>query len=227
MSVRPPRSAEPADATSERASLEDPPPPRKRDRGFLSFLGELPVLIVVAFALAILLKTFVVQAFYIPSGSMEPTLEPGDRVLVNKALYSPDRGDIVVFEDPADGAGPDQGLVGGVLHWLSEGLGFARPGSEDFIKRVIGVPGDEIRIRGDIVFLNDEPLDEPYVTEEARASMTNYGPVTVPAESLFVMGDNRGDSNDSRAGLGFVPLDKVVGGAFVTIWPPSRVGWAH
>jgi signal peptidase I len=207
-----------------RGSGENPPAP---DRGSFAALKELPVLVVLAFALAIVLKTFVVQAFFIPSGSMEPTLLPGDRVLVNKVLYHPQRGDIIVFEDPHPGTQPDRGVVGGFVHWLSQGLGFALPADEDFIKRVIGMPGETLEIRDHAVLIDGRPLPEPYLTEEAKRSMGDYGPVTVPPDALFVMGDNRGDSDDSRASLGFIPLDKVIGHAFVTIWPPSRFGWLH
>jgi signal peptidase I len=195
------------------------------DKGLLGFLRELPVLIVLAFVLAILLKTFIVQAFYIPSGSMEPTLMPGDRVLVSKVLYHPERGDIIVFQGP--GPEPDRGLIGGFLHWLSEGLGFARPPNEDYIKRVIGLPGENVEIRDHTVYIDGQPLAEPYLTRAAKLSMGDFGPVQVPPDSLFVMGDNRGNSNDSRAGLGFIKESRVVGGAFVKIWPPSRMGWLH
>ena len=198
---------------------------KQGDKGFLGFLRELPVLIVLAFVLAILLKTFVVQAFYIPSGSMEPTLMPGDRVLVNKVLYHPARGDIVVFQSP--GPQPDRGLVGGFLHWLSEGLGFARPANEDYIKRIVGLPGESVEIHDHTVYIDGQPLAEPYLTRDARLSMGDFGPVQVPPDSLFVMGDNRGNSNDSRAGLGFISESRVIGGAFVKIWPPSRMGWLH
>lgn len=194
-------------------------------RSVLAFFQELPVLIVLAFALAILLKTFVIQAFYIPSGSMEPTLVPGDRVLVNKVLFEADRGDIVVFENPNSGEQPDRGIIEGFLHWLSEGLGFARPEDEDFIKRVVGLPGETVEIRRHTVYVDGKALDEPYLTRDAVRSMSDYGPKTVPPDALFVLGDNRGASSDSRFSLGFVPLDKVVGEAFVTIWPPSRIGW--
>jgi signal peptidase I len=232
VSQRSPGSPEPADAPPRRSTwtqqVSQPPPEPPRERkGVLSFLRELPVLIVLAFVLAIVLKTFVVQAFYIPSGSMEPTLEPGDRVLVNKAFYTPHRFDIIVFADPKGRPGPDRGIVGGFLHWLSEGLGVAQPADEDFIKRVIGLPGERIEIRDHVVYADGRPLTEPYLTTEARRSMGDYGPVTVPNDALFVMGDNRGNSNDSRAGLGFIPLDKVIGGAFVTIWPLSRATWLH
>jgi len=195
-----------------------------------SEIGQDPfvlLLLTFAFVLAVVLKTFVVQAFYIPSGSMEPTLNPGDRVLVNKAFFTPHRYDIIVFSDPHGASGPDRGLIGGFFHWLSEGLGVAHPEDEDFIKRVIGMPGETVKIRNHVVYVNGNPLTEPYLTPDARASMADYGPITVPDDSLFVMGDNRGNSNDSRAGLGFIPLDKVIGGAFVIIWPPSRMSWVH
>ena len=219
---RPPGSVEPA-----RTEAPEAAEPTEEQHGFFSFLRELPVLIVLAFVLAIVLKTFVVQAFYIPSSSMEPTLFPGDRVLVNKALYSPDRFDVIVFADPQGRPGPDRGLVDGALHWLTQALGVEQPEDEDFIKRVIGLPGEEVKIREHIVYVDGVALTEPYLTTRARRSMADYGPVTVPDDSLFVMGDNRGNSNDSRAGLGFIPVDKVIGGAFVRIWPLSRLGLVH
>lgn len=191
--------------------------------GVLAFFRELPVLIVIAFALALLLKTFLIQAFYIPSGSMEPTLMPGDRVLVMKAFDTAERGDIVVFEDPKPGRQPDRGIVGGFLHWLSEGLGFARPADEDFIKRVVGLPGETVELRNGTLYIDGVETPEPYLT--GRPDKRDYGPKKVPEGKLFVLGDNRLNSNDSRFGLGFVPTDKVVGEAFVIIWPPSRIGW--
>jgi signal peptidase I len=218
-----PGSVEPAARTWDSPADEaTPEPPR---RGILSVLRELPVLIVLAFALAILIKTFVIQAFFIPSGSMEPTLSPGDRVLVLKVLDEPSRGDVVVFADPLGRAGEDRGLVGGFVHWLSETLGFARPEHEDFIKRVIGLPGEVIELRNGRLFVNGHRVPEPYLA--GRSDTRDYGPVEVPPDSLFVLGDNRLNSNDSRFGLGFVPTDKVIGRAFVIIWPPSRVGWVH
>jgi signal peptidase I len=207
----------------------DHPNEREDDQGShgaLSFLRELPILIVLAFALAIVLKTFVVQAFYIPSASMEPLLLPGDRVL-NKVLYHPHRGDVIVFEDPHPGPEADRGLVGGVLHWLSQGLGFAQPSDEDFIKRIVGMPGETVEIHAHHVLIDGQSLDEPYLTRAARQSMGDFGPVQVPDDALFVMGDNRGNSDDSRGSLGFIPLSKVVGRAFVKIWPPGRSGWLH
>lgn len=196
---------------------------REPGGGAIAFFRELPVLVIIAFALAIVLKTFFVQAFYIPSGSMEPTLKPGDRVLVMKAFDTQRRGDIVVFEDPKPGRQPDRGVIGGFLHWLSEGLGFARPADEDFIKRVIGLPGETVELRNGKVLVDGEQIDEPYL--HGPVDTRDYGPVMVPEGKLFVLGDNRLNSNDSRYGLGFVPQGKVIGEAFVIIWPPSRIGW--
>ena len=198
---------------------------RHKDGGILGFLGELPVLVILAFALALLLKTFVVQAFFIPSGSMEPTLMPGDRVLVQKLFDEPHHGDIVVFENPNPEAHPDRGIIDGFFHWLSEGLGFARPEDEDFIKRVIGLPGDTVEIRRGELFVNGLKTRQPYLRRPLDTR--DYGPKEVPPDSLFVLGDNRLNSNDSRFGLGFVPVDRVVGKAFVVIWPPSRLGWLN
>lgn len=173
--------------------------------------------IVIAVIMALFIRTFVVQAFKIPTGSMEPNLLIGDHLLVNKFVFAPTvsgleravlpirdvrRGDVVVFKYPED---PER----------------------DFIKRVIGLPGETVEIRDHTVYANGEPLPEPYLTPEARASMLDYGPVKVPTDSYFVLGDNRGHSGDSRFGLGFIPRDKVVGEAFVIVWPPSDIGLLH
>jgi signal peptidase I len=191
------------------------------------FVGSTPFLILVALGIAILVKTFLVQAFYIPSESMVPTLEVGDRVFVNKLVYDfgdIGRGDVIVFENPHSEQLQDREPIGAFLHWLGEGIGLAQPADEDFIKRVIGLPGETIEIRDDVVYIDDEAIDEPYLTEAARANNGDFPARVVPADSLFVMGDNRGNSADSRFGLGFVPFDKVIGRAFVVIWPPSHLG---
>ena len=213
--------------TTERESLEAPEPkgdpkhaPKKHRNPVTQFLGELPGLIVMAFVLALLIKTFLVQAFFIPSGSMEPTLVPGDRVLVLKVPYyfsEPDRGDIIVFEDPDPSGVPDRGLVDGFFHWMFEGLGVQRPDSEDFIKRVVGTPGDVVSGREGQVYVNGEPIDEPYLTQPTD----DFPKTKVPPGELFVMGDNRGNSLDSRFSLGFVPIDNVIGKAELIIWPPG------
>ncbi len=193
--------------------------------GPLAFLRELPGLVLLALVLAFVVKALFVQAFYIPSGSMEPTLLPGDRVLVNKIpyyLHDPARGDVVVFEDP-HARDREEGWLGRVLHWFTEGLGLTRPAHEDFVKRVIGLPGDVVEGKRGRVYVNGRPLPEPYLTGRTRP----FEAVEVPPDRLFVLGDNRGASNDSRFGLGFVPIENVIGKAFVVIWPPSRAGLIH
>jgi signal peptidase I len=201
---------------------ETPAPSRVR-----RFVGSTPFLVLVAIFVAIVVKSFLLQAFYIPSASMVPTLEIGDRVFVNKLAYDIGdigRGDVIVFENPNPEAVPDRGVVDGFLHWLGEGVGFAQPENEDFIKRVIALPGETIEIRDDVVYINGLPLDEPYLTEAARQANGDFPVTEIPQGELFVMGDNRGNSADSRFGLGFVPMDKVLGKAFVVIWPPSHIG---
>ena len=219
MTERPSGSEEPSGGFT----LSEPRPTEPEDRG--SFLHELPILFVIALALAIVLKTFVVQAFFIPSGSMEPTLEPGDRVLVQKVVYGPDRGEVIVFSGPQGRHGPDRGSVGGFVHWLSCTLGIERPEHEDFIKRVIGLPGETVELRDGRLYVDRVQIPEPYL--KGAVDTRDYGPVKVPQGALFVLGDNRLNSNDSRFGLGFVPVDKVVGRAFAIVWPPSRIGWIH
>ncbi len=216
--------------TPERESLEAPEPnaeTKKPHRNpILQFMGELPGLILLAFILALLIKTFLVQAFFIPSGSMEPTLMPGDRVLVLKVPYyfhHPRRGDIIVFEDPDPKKQTSRGVVGGFVHWMFQGLGVQKPENEDFIKRVIGLPGETVWAEGGGVYVDGTKLEEPYLTQKTE----DFPHTEVPDGELFVMGDNRGNSLDSRFGLGFIPLNKVIGKAEVIIWPPGRAGLLH
>jgi signal peptidase I len=221
------------DGTGDEPSPEAPSTPEPDDRASPGpgrarrFVGSTPFLVLVAIFVAIVVKSFLVQAFYIPSASMVPTLEVGDRVFVNKLAYDIGdigRGDVIVFENPNPDAVPDRGLVGGFLHWLGEGIGFAQPENEDFIKRVIALPGETIEIRDDVVYIDGEPLDEPYLTAAARRANGDFAITEIPEGKLFVMGDNRGNSADSRFGLGLVPVDNVLGRAFVVIWPPSHMG---
>lgn len=161
------------------------------------------VLAGMAFVLALGIKTFVVQPFVIPSGSMEPTIEIGDRVLANRFIYrfnEPGRGDIVVFEP-----------------WQA--------GQADLIKRVIAVGGETIAMGGDGRFtINGNPIDEPYLTPANRRTQPGrFLPMRVPAGSVFVMGDNRNNSGDSRFN-GSVPVSRILGKAFVIYWPPARMG---
>ena len=203
----------------------DPPTSRRaassqRRSGSGSFLRELPVLLLIALVLAFLLRTFVIQVFYIPSSSMEPTLSVNDRMVVEKITYlfrDPVRGEIVVFEGEELGeVDPDATAGERFVRVVGQFLGVVPASARDFVKRVIGLPGDVIRIEEGVVYVNDVPLEEPYVAFE---DPSDFGPVTVPEDALFFLGDNRPNSSDSRRGLGFVPLDKVVGRSAAIIWP--------
>jgi signal peptidase I len=232
-----PHPAVGSDDVHEPRPIQDPsatPPSNERDRtdhGW-HFLREFGVLTFIALVIAILIKTFLIQAFFIPSGSMEPTLKPDDRILVNRLAYrfgDIERGDIIVFADPTP-TPQERGVIGGLLHWLGEGIGVVRPADDDFIKRVIALPGETWEMRDGITYVDGRKLDEPYVNQ-ADLDTRSFGPETVPDGMLFVMGDNRNHSGDSRfpppSGLGYIPIDRVIGQAFVIIWPPSRAGWLH
>jgi signal peptidase I len=211
-----------------------------------SFWKELPVLVVIALVLALVIKTFLVQAFYIPSASMEDTLQGGpefpggptaghpyDRVLVNKLVYdfrSPRRGEVVVFKKPP--GWPNESTlttpsnpVARLFHDVGSAIGVSPSGGSDFIKRVIGVAGDHVACCNaqHQITVNGHALVEPYIdltSEDASQHEAAYTPfhVTVPPGELFVMGDHRDDSDDSRVN-GFVPVSDVIGRAFLVIWP--------
>lgn len=210
---------------------------RRRRRKQLPFWQELPLLVVIAFGLALLIKTFLLQAFFIPSGSMENTLLIGDRVLVNKVVYDlrdPRRGEVVVFRG-TDSWAPETSLdpPGSALIKIGRALGslvgVAEPDEKDFVKRVIGIPGDTVQCCDELgrVLVNGEALDEPYVFENNPIEQREFGPITVPAGRLFVLGDHRGLSQDSRAYIGdqwsgTIREDQVIGQAFATVWPVSH-----
>jgi signal peptidase I len=207
-----------------------------------SFWKELPILVAVAVGLALLIKTFLLQAFYIPSGSMQNTLAIGDRVLVNKLVYDfrdPHRGEIVVFngngtgfENVAENIPPQPGNV--LQRGLRDVQGFlglgGNPSEHDFIKRVIGVGGDVVECPaskpGDPgsclhVTVNGKALDESSYLFEDNHQV--FPATTIKKGYIWVMGDHRGSSSDSRVN-GQVPVSHVVGRAFVTIWPFGHVG---
>lgn len=179
-------------------SSEGRRPATKKGGGALEYL----VILLVSFALVFgFVRPFVMEAFWIPSGSMIPTLEIGDRVLVNKFIYrftDPKRGDIIVFESVDNS-------------------------NEDLIKRVVGLPGDKIAVRGGKLFVNGEPQKEPY-TNKKLPDRSFYAQTTVPKNHVFVMGDNRGNSADSRV-FGPLPEKNIEGEAFLRFWPPDRIGW--
>lgn len=191
-------------------------------------LRELPVLFFVALTIAFLVKTFLAQAFYIPSGSMLPQLELYDRVVVSKLAYKlhdPNRGDIVVFDAPANGfrkPEPERNTVQRFLHELGESLGVLRPSTDEFIKRVVALPGETVEGHDGKVWIDGRELREPYLPPGTTTS--TFARRTIPEGRLWVMGDNRGNSADSRV-FGPIPQDTVVGRAVVRVWPPSRASF--
>lgn len=184
-------------------SVDEPPYESRRNRRAAkrrSGALELLLIAVLAFGLVFgVVRPFIVEAFVIPSGSMIPTLQIGDRVLANKFIYDftdPEKGDVVVFESVE-----------------MEG--------QDLIKRVVGAPGDTVEIRNNTLYVNGEPREGSYTNGESGDGLPQ-GQVEVPEDSYFVMGDNRGNSADSRA-FGPVPEENLEGEAFVIFWPPTHL----
>ncbi|MDX2375572.1 signal peptidase I [Microbacterium sp. LRZ72] len=217
-------------------------PPRSRRRGLLVLLRDVVVIVLVAVLVSFLVKTFVVRSFYIPSGSMENTLLVDDRILVDEItprFGGYDRGDVVVFRDPGGWlpaqAEPVRAPLVEAGEWLLSLVGLAAPDSDDhLIKRIIGLPGDQVVCCNAIgqITVNGSPVDESaYLrlpTGETAASADAFD-VEVPDGSIWVLGDNRYESRDSRynqeqPGRGFVPLDNVVGRAFLITYPFDRLG---
>ncbi|MEU4687855.1 signal peptidase I [Actinoplanes sp. NPDC023714] len=221
--------------------------PSRRRRGVIRrkempLWQELPLLLVVAFCLAVLIRTFLVQAFYIPSGSMENTLQIKDRVLVNKVVYDmrdPLRGEVVVFRGTDDWAPEVTETVSNTFvaklgRTIGDLVGVSRPGERDFIKRVIGLPGDKVACcdeQGRIT-VNGVGIDEPYIAEGFNSDLNQppipgqctsrrFAELTVPAGQMFVMGDHRSVSQDARC-QGPVPIENVIGRAFVVVWPSDH-----
>lgn len=215
---------DPTRDTAAPASEDDAEPHEKRKKQLPLWL-EFPLLIAAALLIAVLIKTFLFQAFWIPSASMEDTLQIYDRVLVSKLSYEVSdiaQGDIIVFDDPRAGfEQPDEDALERAIRNLKESIGLSTPQSE-FIKRVIGLPGDVVEGKDGGVFVNGARLTEPYL-KEPNIPIPPFGPVEVSEGMLFVMGDSRRASQDSRF-FGPIPIDDVVGKAFVRIWPPSRAG---
>lgn len=209
----------------------------ERPRKKRPFWQELPILLVIALVLSLGIKTFFVQAFSIPSGSMEQTLAIGDRVLVDKFTpwfgAEPERGEVVVFRDPGgwlEGTPTTSGdSVTGTVQKVLSTVGLMPSADEkDLIKRVIAVGGDTVECAaGAPLKVNNVALDEPYLFPGSTPCDNDpVGTVTVPKGKLWVMGDHRNNSRDSRwhhneTGDGFVPVDNVVGRAFVVAWPLS------
>jgi signal peptidase I len=188
-------------------------------------LVELGILLVVALVLSLVVRANVAQAFYIPSGSMEPQLEVGDRVVVSRTAYrlhDVHRGDIVVF--PAPGSSelddPDP-LPKRVVKDVLAGVGLRHSG-EDLIKRVVALPGETVGAQDGHLVIDGRQLLEPYLSDEVVTS--DFGPLVVPEGHVFVMGDNRGNSQDSRV-IGPIEIGSIVGRAVARVWPPDRTAF--
>lgn len=158
--------------------------------------------VVIAVLLAVVIRVFLFQFFVIPSASMEPTLTEGDMIAANKIVYrfsEPKRGDIIVFKYPLDP-------------------------KRDFVKRLIGLPGEKLQIKNSTLYINDKVTPEPYLPKSLE--FQDYGPVTVPKDKFFMMGDNRNDSLDSRS-WGEMPRENIIGKASFIYWPINRIKILH
>jgi signal peptidase I len=232
-------SPEPAVDSDPDPDRQQPDPEAEHSgSGLFAAIREVALVLVIALGLSLLIKTFFVQAFYIPSESMQTMLEPGDRVLVSKLTPGPftlHRGDVVVFADPGGWLGePEPQHSGPVSSAVRSGLTFVgllpSDSSEHLIKRVIGLPGDTVTCcdpSGHVV-VNGRAINEPYLYPGNRPSDVDFS-VQVPAGRLWVMGDHRSLSQDSRFNRdhhdGTVPIGDVVGRAFVVVWPLGRMHW--
>ena len=205
-------------------SVADP----TRDRNWIRGLVELLVTVAVAVGAAFLIQAFLVKPYRIPSSSMVPTLEQGQRILVNRLATHPGVGDVVVFHPPS-GANNDFAAQCGDPE---QGPGHAQPcdrptqqpSSQTFVKRVVGLPGDTLKISQGDVYRNGVKESGSYIQACTDASMCTFPQtITVPKGDYFMMGDNRGDSDDSRY-WGPVPQSWIIGAAVFTYWPPGRIG---
>lgn len=167
----------------------------------MRFLFELVEIMLIAFALSWVLRTYVIEARKVPTGSMLPTIQLEDRVIVDKFFFKRidkiSHGDIIVFHPPP-----------------------SAHATEDFIKRVVGLAGDKLEIRNRTTYINDQPLYEPYVLEKSK---NDFGPIVIPADTVFVMGDNRNNSADSRE-WGFLPVQNITGRSLFRYWPMDQIG---
>ena len=181
-----------------RDMYEEVTPQAREKDSFISFLKELPALILTAVIIAVVIKWLIIQPFYIPSQSMEPTLVPEDRVLVSKFIYrfvEPKPGDVIVFVAPNEGG-------------------------KDFIKRIVATEGDTVKVIDGQLFINDKTAQQDF--ETMPGDYSNWGPETIKQDHVFVMGDNRPNSLDSRV-FGQLPENAILGRAFMVYWPVDRV----
>ena len=223
------------------APPHDPGAPHRR-RGLWPFVRDVLIIVLIAVVVSFLVKTFVVRSFYIPSGSMQQTLQIEDRILVDELtprFGGYERGDVVVFRDPGGWLPatpePERSALVEAVDWAMSVVGLSAPDSKDhLIKRIVGLPGDHVvccNALGQLT-VNDVPIDEAaylnLLNGESAPEEVEFD-VVVPEGSLWVLGDNRDHSRDSRynqdqPGKGFVPLDNVVGRAFLITWPLERIG---
>lgn len=200
---------------------------RRRSRA--SRATEFVGIAAVAVGLAFVVQAFLVKPYTIPSASMEPTLEIGQRILVNRISGGPHLGDIVVFHPPRDYGGgcldQNEGQnAAGQPGARACGVAQASPSSQAFVKRLVGLPGDRISIRDGHVIRNGVPERDPYVRPCIGSAICNFpGTITIPRGEYFMMGDNRGQSDDSRL-WGPIRQSWIVGDAFFSYWPPARIG---
>ncbi len=169
-----------------------------------NFIKDIVLPIIIALVIVVILRHFVIGMYFVPSGSMIPTLQLNDHVVVTKFSYQlnePERGDIIVFKYPPN---EEQGLK-----------------EVFYVKRLIGLPGEKLEIKDNTVYINDKPIKETYLN--TGTDMPDYGPITIPEESYFAMGDNRNHSSDSRI-WGYVPKHDLVGKAQIIYWPFNRIG---
>ncbi len=175
-----------------------------------------------ALVIAVVVKTFLMQPFWIPSVSMEPTIQVNDRVMVNKLAYQigdVSRGDVVVFQNPLEPE-EEESIPEAVIRSVLEAVGIRTRGLDDLIKRVVALPGETVEIRDGELLIDGAALSESYTD---GSFLPDFGPVEVEDGAVFVMGDNRDESFDSRR-FGTIPLDDLIGRAFVIIWPFSNFG---
>jgi signal peptidase I len=218
---------------SHRSSQSSQQHPRKQENGAVELAKTLGLSLLLAFGI----RQFLADARFIPTGSMLPTLQIDDRLLVDKVTYrfqNPQRGDIVVFNSPYNfvpqlnlGGPTPQTDWGERLRCTIKNiplpfLQYNSPACDAFIKRIIGMPGDQVAVQGGKVFINGQPLKESYVPPDYRARYA-FRPTTVPAGHYLVLGDNRNNSFDGHF-WGFVPRDQILGKAMVRFWPFNRLG---
>ncbi len=174
----------------------------KKPYSIKQFVRDILEVVVPAVVLFLVIHSFFLESRFVPSPSMVPTIEVQDRFLLNKTAYwfkTPQRYDVIIFKPPVEAGS-----------------------SEDFVKRVIGLPGETLRVHGGVVYINNKPLPEPYITPD-RAPISEFGPMIIPEGQLFMMGDNRNNSQDSRY-WGTLPIKDVKGQAWWRFWPLNRMG---